>query len=312
MEKECPICGNKTQVLYENLYDKDHFVEGKFSMQKCPNCEFEFLSPSLNEKQLTKYYPSDSYYSYHKRSELAIRYHKISAYYFSRKNLLVNFFLFPFESLLYHYRIFPGKKLLEIGCGNGMQLEIYNQYGLKTAGLEPYGPKLTEREKKLGIERKSLKNAEFKKESFDLIVMKEVLEHIPDQAFALKKSYELLKKDGKIIIIVPNTDSFWNKMFGKNWYGYDVPRHLYNYNPKNIRLMLEKMNFKVNNIKKYDLPYMADGSLKFWITDKNNGKNNVFRFIFSSLSKLILAPVSLLVTYLGQGAIMEIEAKKNG
>ena len=72
MEKGCQICRNKTQLLYSNLYDKDHFVAGKFSLNKCPNCDFQFTEPLLNEKQLAKYYPSSEYYSYHKKSNLSL------------------------------------------------------------------------------------------------------------------------------------------------------------------------------------------------------------------------------------------------
>lgn len=310
MEKKCSLCGGKISLLYPSLYDKDYFVSGKFSLNACSNCNFQFIEPSLNEKQLAKYYPSSKYYSYHKKSKLSILYHKISADYYSGKNFLFKVLFWFFSSLLYHYRIGPGKKLLEIGCGDGMQLEFYKKYGLKTAGLEPYGPKLTQREKNLGIERKNILESKFPKESFDYVVMKEVLEHIPNQDAVLRKSYSLLKKGGKLIIIVPNGNGLWNQIFGKNWYGYDVPRHICTYNSKNIKIRLSKHGFKINKIRTYDLPYMLDGSIKFWLVDKENGKRKKHNFIFSSLSKILFAPISLLVTYLKRGSILEVEAEK--
>lgn len=274
----------------------------------CSNCRFKFLIPTLNEKKLKKYYPSSGYYSYNKRSKLSVLYHQISSAYAAKKNNLLRFFFRPFSSLLYHYRIHPGKKLLEIGCGNGMQLEFYKKYGLMTNGLEPYGPPLTKKEEYLGIQRKSVKNAEFKENYFDYIVMKEVLEHIPDYKAVLKKCLKWLKSGGKIIIIVPNGDSLWARIFGRNWYGYDVPRHVCTYNPKNLKLLLEKIGFKINSSRKYDVPYMIDGSLKFYIADKyGNKKQNL---IFSSLTKILLTPISLITTYLNHGSIIEIEAVK--
>ncbi|MBI2057034.1 class I SAM-dependent methyltransferase [Candidatus Pacearchaeota archaeon] len=310
MEKKCPLCNGSAKILYSSLYDKDYFVPGKFSLNKCSNCELKFIEPLLNEKQLAKYYPPSKYYSYHKKSKLSILYHKISADYYSNKNPLLNILFWSFSSLLYHYRIDPGKKLLEIGCGDGMQLEFYKKYGLKTAGLEPYGPNLTQREKNLGIERKNILESNFSKESFDYIVMKEVLEHISNQDAILKKSYSLLKTGGKLIIVVPNGDGLWNKIFGKNWYGYDIPRHLYTYNPKNIRIRLKKIGFKINKIRTYDIPYMLDGSIKFYLVDKQKDKRKEHNFIFSSLSKILFTPISLLVTYMKRGSILEIEAEK--
>ena len=310
-KKKCSSCNSKNlKVLYENLYDKDYFIEGKFSILKCENCGLEVINPLLNEKQLGKYYPAKDYYSYNKHSKLAILYHKISSYYYSRKNFFVNIILWPFSSLLYHYRFEPGKNLLEIGCGNGLQLAFYKKYGLNTNGLEPYGLTLTNEERKLGIERKSVINANFPKEKFDYIIMKEVLEHIPNSNEVLKKCYYWLKKGGRLIIVIPNEESLWQKIFKKNWYGYDVPRHVYVYNPKSIKILLEKRGFKINNIRKYDLPYMIDGSLKFYLVDKSEGKDKKQNIIFSSLSKILFAPISLIVTYLNLGAIFEVEAKK--
>jgi SAM-dependent methyltransferase len=201
-----------------------------------------------------------------------------------------------------------GKNILEIGCGNGLQLEFYKKYGLETKGLEPYGPKLTEEEKDLGIQRKSVIKAHFPKKSFDYIVMKEVLEHIPNPKEVLKKCHSWLKDEGKLIIIVPNRDGLWRKIFSKNWYGYDIPRHVYAYNPKSISVLLEEIGFEINNIRKYDVPYMIDGSLKFYLVDNGFGRKH--NIIFSGLSKLILTPLSLITTYLNLGSIIDVEAKK--
>ena len=308
--KICPLCKSETYELYSELYDKDHFIEGKFSLNECKNCKLQFISPLLNEKQLARYYPSADYYSYHKKSNLSIIYHKISAYFYSKKNLIFNLFISPFSSLLYHYRIHPGKKLLELGCGDGMQLELYKKYGLNVAGLEPYGPSLTPREKSLNIERKSILQSKFPKESFDYIVMKEVLEHIPNQDEVLKKSYSLLKKGGKLIIIVPNVNSLWNKIFNRNWYGYDIPRHLFMYNSRNLKLRLIENKFKISKARTYDLPYMLDGSIKFYQVDQQKVKKKGFNPIFSSLSKLLITPISLIVTHLKRGSILEVEAEK--
>ena len=153
-------------------------------------------------------------------------------------------------------------------------------------------------------------SAKFPKESFDYIIMKEVLEHIPNYKRVLKKCSIWIKRGGKLIIIVPNGDSLWQRIFSKNWYGYDVPRHVCTYNPKSIKILLEKMGFRINQIRKYDLPYMIDGSLKFYLVDKSKDKNKKHSIVFSSFSKILFLPLSLIVTYFNRGSIMEVEAEK--
>ena len=308
-KQKCPCCGsNKIEIIYDGLGDKTYFVGGKFSMIQCKDCKFEFINPLLSEKELVKYYPKTEYYSFQNKNTLALKYHKLSAKYYSKQNRLLNFLLYPVKPLLYTYYLDKGKNLLEIGCGDGLKLGIYQKYGIETYGLEPYGSKLTKEEKKLGISRKTISKANYKKGRFDYIILKEVLEHVPNQKDVLNKCYFWLKDGGKLMITVQNAKGLWKKIFKENWFGYDVPRHLYNYNTKNIGGFLEKYGFKVNKIRAYDNPYMFVGSLQYFLDSKKPDKDH--RWVFSNAMKLITTPLSLGVSYLGMGSLMEIECEK--
>lgn len=307
--KKCPCCGNgNLKLSYENLYDKDFENNEKFSMIRCENCDFEFVQPLLNEKQLQKFYPAEEYYSYYDYNKMAVLYHRISAFYFSGKSKIFNLLFAPISPLFYTYYIDEGKSVLEVGCGNGMKLEIYQKYGMKTFGVEPYGPPTSERDKKLGIIKKSVKDVSYKKDSFDYIILKEVLEHIPNQKEVLQKCRDWLKPGGKLIITVPNSDGFLKKIFKQNWYGYDVPRHCYNYNPNNLEMFLKKLNFKIIRKRVYELPYMFDGSLKFHLTDKTGKREH--KLIFSNFAKLLFVIPSLFFSFIKIGSIMEVHCTK--
>jgi len=308
--KKCPCCNSdKIEIKYSSLYDKSYFVDGNFSLYRCRNCKLEFLNPLPSEKELARYYPKD-YYSFDNISKLSISYHKISAKYYSGS--LLKLFLWPLKPLLYTYHVKrgKGKTLLEIGCGDGLKLKIYKKYGLNVYGLEPHGSILSEKEKRLGISRETIRN--YKPEiKFDYIILKEVLEHIPNQEEVLKKCHGWLNENGKLIITLQNTNSLWKKIFKENWFGYDVPRHIYNYNAKNISFFLRKHGFKIEKIRIYDNPYMLTGSLKYYLISKaKNKKERKYQMFNSAFPKLIATPISLFVSYLNLGSLMEIEAGK--
>lgn len=289
------------------MSDKSYFVPGLFTLIHCKNCGFDFLLEKMTEEELGKYYPSEDYYSFHDYNQLAVIYHKLCALYFSGKSRILNFLLSPFEPLLYTYYIKSGNSVLEVGCGNGLKLDIYKSYGLKPSGIEPYGPELTEKEKSLNIIRKNIDKAPYKKNSFDIIILKEVLEHVPDQLGILSKCSNWLKSDGKLIITVPNTSSLWRRMFRQDWFGYDVPRHLYNYNPYNIKIQLGEAGLTAKKIRTYEPPYMLDGSLKFYFTKPGKPNKIAEKIIFSNITKLIFTPISLIVSKLNLGSLMEVE-----
>lgn len=284
----CPVCQENEVIKKHLMKDRSYLIDGEFQLYKCNNCKLEFIYPLPSDKELAKYYP-EKYYSYHKKRWLQRFYHNISAYYSKSKNILLR----PISSLLQRYYL-EGKSILEIGCGSGFSLEIYQKYGIKTAGIEPYG----EYNDKLGILDADIKHIEFI-EKFDYIILNNVIEHISNPEFVIEKCYYWLSDTGYLIINSPNTDSWWRRLFGKYWSGYDVPRHLYNYNPDNLSSLLIKKGFKIESVRIYDVPYMIRLSLKF-ITGLN-----------LRILDIIFIPLSLIATFVEEGSMMEIKVRKD-
>ena len=81
--------------------------------------------------------------------------------------------------------------------------------------------------------------------SFDVISMWHVLEHVPNLDNQIKELKRLLKPNGTLIIAVPNFKSFDAKHYKSNWAAYDVPRHIYHFNPETIQSIAKKHGFKL-------------------------------------------------------------------
>jgi ubiquinone/menaquinone biosynthesis C-methylase UbiE len=115
---------------------------------------------------------------------------------------------------LHEYVFFSGKRVLEVGCGNGYTLGKYAQ-----AGAEVYGIDVTETA--VDISRKRFEyqrlkgdfivgNAEdlpYENNFFDCICSMGVLHHVPDTEKAVSEIYRCLRPGGRLIVMVYHRDS---------------------------------------------------------------------------------------------------------
>jgi 2-polyprenyl-3-methyl-5-hydroxy-6-metoxy-1,4-benzoquinol methylase len=92
-----------------------------------------------------------------------------------------------------------------------------------------------------------------------------VLEHVHQLNETLEWLYKHLRSDGRLFIAVPNPESKDAQKFKQHWAAYDVPRHLYHFTKKAMRQLLEKHNFKVEEIKPmwFDSYYVSLLSTKY-------------------------------------------------
>ena len=106
-----------------------------------------------------------------------------------------------------------------------------------------------------------------------------MLEHISKIRELMGELKRLLKKDGRLIVAVPNCNSLDAKIYGKHWAAYDVPRHLYHFTPENIQRLFEETGMQIEKIypMKFDAFYVSMLSEKY----KNNGKG--YFFLLASL-----------------------------
>ncbi len=108
---------------------------------------------------------------------------------------------------------------------------------------------------------------------FDIISLWHVLEHVPNLEEYILNLKKLIKPNGTIIIAVPNYKSFDANYYGKFWAAFDVPRHLWHFSKRSIRLLFAKENMEVVKI----LPMKFDAYYVSLLSEKN--KNNKTNFI---------------------------------
>ena len=127
-------------------------------------------------------------------------------------------------------------KILDVGCGVGNFIR-FNPYNVEVWGMDLIKESI-ERLNKLNIKAKQgdlNKKIPFEKDSFDGLTCFHVFEHILDPSIALSEIKRVVKKNGKIIIAVPNLN------FKKFYNDYT---HVKPYTRHSLKKLLKDFGFK--------------------------------------------------------------------
>ncbi|MBN9295685.1 MAG: methyltransferase domain-containing protein [Filimonas sp.] len=259
----CPACGSGAikPVLEAEDYTVSHET---FSIWECDACTLRFTQNVPALQDIGKYYQSAAYVSHSdtKKGLINRLYHIVRNYTLQSKRKLV-------ETVT---RKSSGS-LLDIGAGTGAFAATMKAGGWQITGLEPDDIARTNARNQHGLELQSPDRLfQLPANSFDIITMWHVLEHVHSLHEYLDTFGKILKQDGHILIAVPNYTSGDAQQYGAYWAAYDVPRHLYHFSPKSMQLLLAKHGFTVTEHKPmwFDSYYVSMLSEQY-----KNGKSNL-------------------------------------
>lgn len=258
MEKlnTCLVCGHNNFTT--ELICKDFVATGEnFELQRCTNCTFLFTNPRPNSNVIGKYYQSDNYVSHAgKKENFGIMY-KI---YDVVRNYSINKKL----ELIKQYN--SSGNLMDLGCGLGYFLDgAINDKTFSCVGVDVSDDAIKYVKNKFGYDVKNESELDqLSPNSFDVITQWHVLEHVHLLNERIEQLSKLLKPEGTLFIAVPNSNSWDAKNYKEYWDGYDVPRHLYHFNQKSFKLLMENHGFKIIETKPmiFDAPYISMRSEK--------------------------------------------------
>ena len=248
---------------------KDFSVSGE-SFSLLLNEEYQILKthPQPTLDKLGSYYEFEDYISHTdgKRTLFEKMYHFIKGKAIRDKVKLIN-----------SYQPVKGR-ILDIGAGTGdFLLECKNQ-NWDILGIEP-------NDKAKGIALgKGIKFGDtiekLESNSFDVITMWHVLEHVPDVEHQVAELKRLLKPSGTIIIAVPNFKSYDANHYKEFWAAYDVPRHLWHFSKTAIEKLFDKQNMNLEDVK----PMWFDSFYVSLLSEKyKSGKMNFISGFFIGL-----------------------------
>jgi 2-polyprenyl-3-methyl-5-hydroxy-6-metoxy-1,4-benzoquinol methylase len=201
----------------------------------CTNCEVQFMSPQLNDEELTELYSETYYKSWGIQGDSENE---------SAKQMKIATFLLRLKKIKEYV---ASGKVLDVGCATGFFLEAARDLGYETYGVElsEYSSQIAK--KKFGngnIVNGTLENATFQSGLFNVISMFDLIEHVRVPLDVIKKAGTFLDKEGIIIITTPDTGSLSHKLMRSKWTHYKK-EHFYYFNLQALKILAEQANMRI-------------------------------------------------------------------
>lgn len=168
----------------------------------------------------------------------------------------------------------PHQRVLEVGCASGRLSREIKKLGHYVAGVEISESAAAEARKVLDqvyvFDIEEDWPAEILSEKFDLIILPEILEHVFDPVYVLKKSAAVLGPNGSIILTTPNFLTWTNRVrFLSGFFKYEEQGmfdfgHIRWFTYSYLKEVLKASGFIITAEKHIIFPGRLTFILKYW------------------------------------------------
>lgn len=140
-------------------------------------------------------------------------------------------------------------RVLDVGCGRGIFLHLLKTRGYQVQGTELSDSTAANAYADIPIEVGDLRPGQFLDNSFDLISIWHVLEHLRHPDVTLQACQRALKPGGALLVAVPNFRSVQAGLGGDRWFHLDLPRHIYHFGPDTLERLLTRNGFRIERLR---------------------------------------------------------------
>lgn len=218
-EEKCPLCESKEIVVFSHIEEITFF--------ECSNCRLVFADKGSRIKEDNEVYNEKYTIDRGHLDNPHIEMIKKKGFYYYLKKI-------PLEK--------NNNKLLEIGCSSGMALEVSQEMGWQPTGIDINNAVVEitrHRIKNVEVKSKPLVKCRFPDQYFSAVIMLDVIEHIPDPVPLIEEVSRILKKNGIILILTPNIQSFSARVLKNKWPHF-LKEHIIYYSPETLQRLLAR------------------------------------------------------------------------
>lgn len=249
----CGQCGSVEARFVASGTDREFATTTDlFTVVQCTRCGLLYLSPRPDVSELGTIYP-DNYQSYNvrpadggvdRRSWVTRLRHQL----YSRR----------FRHPLRHLADLSHIDLLDVGCGDGWQLDLYRLGApdrIRTVGVE-IKSEVCDIARVKGHEVHCGRFEEVNLPGqFDLVNLSQVIEHVAEPRAFIRRIHENLRPGGIFVLETPNTDTLdWKWFRSGAWGAYHIPRHWTFFDPRSLRRVVESAGFEFLELSFHPAP----------------------------------------------------------
>ena len=230
----CALCGG-------NDFRQHLSCEG-FAYVKCATCSLVQINPQPLAEQVQQRYRDHhgkDYFSYELENE--------AAFFDLQKRALADVGFYDLEKSLKAKAGSP-PSAIDVGCATGALLAFLQERGWDVAGVE-ISPSAEYAQARLGIpiSRSNLEDSHLPAESFDLVFVSHLLEHLNNPRAFLHETWRILRPGACLLLTTPNIDGFQARLFGSRWRSA-IFDHLYLFSLRTLKQLLEKAGFVTEKV----------------------------------------------------------------
>jgi SAM-dependent methyltransferase len=228
----CPACG-----IYNSITS---FYKYGFKHEKCKECNTLYVSPRPPEYKLFEYY--DNYEAPKFWTEVLSRTNDDRKYlqHIPRVKLLKR---------VIEKNSSPKTLFVELGAGNGNFAKAIKEESIFDRVLATdISSKCVLACQEQKLETRQCTIEDFEENSIDSIAFNDLIEHVFNPCEFLKHCYFKLKENGVLMLSTPNGEGFDFKILKDKTENITPPEHIQYFNPNSIRVLLERVGFKIIDI----------------------------------------------------------------
>jgi SAM-dependent methyltransferase len=298
----CKLCGSneyRTKLVGRDL---SLHLEGTFDIVECVECGLVYLNPRPTRQEVEALYPFESYDQYIPAlAEVGSWFRRLDwGYGLSKRARKVA-------------RWKKAGRLLDVGCATGSFLESMQRHGdWQVCGVElnPHAVQYVREHLGIPVHQGMLEEVGLPDDSFDVVTMWHVLEHVFDPVSTLHEVARILKPGGIFLYHVPQLDSFDARLFGGYWIGYEIPRHTFIWSQKTLKKLMALTGFRIVEMCSFYGSYSAwASSIRFWLRDKlgREGLRELLeKILFSMPMRLAFAPYFVISDRLAKSSSLTV------